>query len=242
MHAKDKPELEVLDPDTTNALLVAEERAAAGQLALELMHEIKNPIETLGHLTYLAAEEAEETEAVRHYMQLAEEQMVTLRHIITNTLGFANSSRVLRSVDLQVLAEAGVRIHQRALNAKGIHLVKDLPGGITARIHMGEMLQVVSNLIVNALEALPADGKLRLRVKRLREEVHITVADNGEGIPSELLDRIFEPYFTTKEERGTGLGLALSRRIVDRHKGRIRIRSSVRPGSSGTVFRISLPA
>ena len=105
-----------------------------------------------------------------------------------------------------------------------------------------ELLQVLSNLIVNALDALPSKGQLSLRLRRRGSGVHIVIADNGHGIKAEHSDRIFQPFFTTKGERGTGLGLALSRAIVERHRGKISMRSSVQPGRSGTMFRIRLPA
>jgi signal transduction histidine kinase len=103
------------------------------------------------------------------------------------------------------------------------------------------MLQVISNLIHNSIDALPQDGILRLRLRKAEGEIHLLIADNGHGIPAEYADEIFQPFITTKEERGTGLGLALTKRIVERHRGTIRMRSSVRPGKSGTLFKISLP-
>ena len=220
----------------------AAERITAGQLALEVMHEIRNPLEALGHLTFLTLDDPRDTEKVVKYMRMAQEQMVILNRIVSQTLGYARTLAEPKPSDLVDLAEAALRIHQRTIEAKKIHLVKDLPSGITAEIRMGEILQVVSNLIVNALDALPADGTLAVRLRKRRGMVHILIADNGHGIPREYAKAIFEPFFTTKEERGTGLGLALSKKIIERHGGRIWVRSSVRPGNSGTTFRISLPS
>lgn len=103
------------------------------------------------------------------------------------------------------------------------------------------MLQVLSNLIVNALDALPASGTLHLRLRKSEGKVHFLIAGNGHGIPAENLQSIFQAFFTTKEERGTGLGLALVKKIVERHDGTIRLRSSIREGRKGTAFKISLP-
>jgi len=97
------------------ALRRSEERAIAGQLALELMHEIKNPLEALGHLTYLTLNESGDTEKVQKYMHLAEEQMATLTQITSQTLGFARSSQTPRPIDLVALAEAALRVHQRVI-------------------------------------------------------------------------------------------------------------------------------
>lgn len=227
---------------TVETLRVVEERAVAGRLALEVMHEIKNPLEALGHLIYLAAGEADHPERAKKYMSLAEEQMATLAHVASQTLGIARISHVPKPIDLVALAEAALRIHQRAIESKKVHLVKDLPKGIVVPVYTGEMLQVLSNLIVNALDALPTDGTLILRLRKRRGEVQFVIADNGHGIPAEHRNEIFEPFFTTKKDRGNGLGLALSKKIIERHRGRISIRSSVRPGKSGTTFKISLPA
>jgi signal transduction histidine kinase len=227
----------------TEALRVSEERATAGRLALEMMHEIRNPLEAVGHLTYLTCAEAEDVEKVRKYMGMAEEQIDTLREIAGETLGFSRVSASPRPIELVTLAEAALRIHRRTIEKKKIHLVKDLPSGIVAEVYLGEMLQVLSNLIVNALDAMPSEkGALSLRLRKRGDEVHIVIADNGCGIGAEHSERVFQPFFTTKNERGTGLGLALSKKIVERHNGRIVMRSSVRPGRSGTMLRISLPA
>ena len=102
-------------------------------------------------------------------------------------------------------------------------------------------IRIVSNLIVNALDAPPENGVLRLRLRKRQAQVEFVIADNGHGIPPDHGDTIFQPFFTTKESGGTGLGLALSKRIIERHNGRIRVRSSVRPGKSATAFKVSLP-
>jgi len=220
----------------------AAERMTAGLLALEVMHEIRNPLEALGHLTFLTLNEPHDPDKVVKYMRMAEEQMSTLNSIVSQTLGFARSNSAPKSSDLVDLAEAAVRIHQRSIDAKKIHLVKDLPSGITAEVRTGEILQVVSNLIVNALDALEANGTLVMRLRRRSGKAHLLIADNGHGIPSEQVKEIFDPFFTTKGDRGNGLGLALSRKIIEGHGGRIWVRSSVRPGRCGTTFGISLPA
>ena len=227
---------------TVAALKLAEERAVAGRLALEMMHEIKNPLEALGHLTFLAAEEADHPDKVRKYMSLAQEQMGTLTHIASQTLGIARISNVPKSIDLVALAEAALRIHQRTIEFKRVHLVKDLPRGMVVAVHTGEMLQVLSNVIVNALDALPFGGTLSVRMRKRRSEVQFVIADNGHGIPAAHRSDIFEPFFTTKEERGNGLGLSLAKKIIERHRGKILVRSSIRPGKSGTTFKIFVPS
>src|SRR5271156_279994 len=214
----------------TEALRKAEERATSGQLALEVIHEIQNPLQALQHITYLALAEARDPTRVRKYLQMADEQLATLSQITSQTLRFARSSQSARRVDLVALAEAAIRIHQRKIEAKQVHLVKDLPRDLVAEVHTGEMLQVISNLIVNALDALPDNGILCLRVRKVQGKVRFSVADNGPGIPPEYSQEIFQPFFTTKQESGTGLGLAVSKKIIERHHGMIRMRSNVSPG------------
>jgi signal transduction histidine kinase len=242
MNRKTISQLQARLSATVETLRTVEERAVAGQLALELMHEIKNPLEALGYIIHLAAEDADHPEEVKKYMCLAAEQMATLNQVASETLGIARTSHIPKPIDLVAIAEAALRIHQRAIEFKKIHLVKDLPEGMVVPVYTGEILQVLSNLIVNALDALSADGTLFLRLRKRQGEVRVLIADNGHGIPEKYKGEIFKPFFTTKEDRGNGLGLALSKKIIEHHRGRISIRSSVRPGKSGTTFKISLPA
>lgn len=227
--------------EVSETLRRAEERATPGLLALELMHEIRNPLEAVGNLTYLAMEEAGDREAVCMYLRRIEEQLATLNHIASQTLGFARTTNFPQQVRLAALAEAALRIHQSRVKAQQIRVVKDFQQELIAQVYTTEMLQVMSNLIVNSLDALPRDGTLRMRLRQRNHEIHIVVADNGHGISEKDINQIFVPFFTTKKV-GNGLGLALSKKIVEHNRGRIQLRSSVRPGKSGTTFKISLPA
>lgn len=226
----------------TEAHRKAEERATAGQLALEMVHEIRNPLEALGHLAYLASEDAGHPDKVREYMKLAEEQMTHLRHLANQILGFAKASSSTVPMDLVAVAEGALRIHRRALQSKKVRLVKDLPEELVAPVYRGEMLQALTNLLGNAIDSLPDEGTIYLRMRKHKDEVHLVVADTGHGIHADHLARIFEPFFTTKGERGTGLGLALTKKIVDHHQGTIRVRSSVSPSRSGTTCKVRIPA
>lgn len=223
------------------ALRQAEIRATVGLLAYEMIHEIRNPLEALSSLTYLAREEADQPEKVRAYLDSAEEQMAHLRYISSKTLRYPKAAFTLERTDLVKVVEAALRIHQRTIGRSHIHLITDLPQPVMAPVHFGEMLQVVSNLLENAIDAVPSDGTIRLRVTAQHNEAHILVADDGHGIPHAYRGSIFKPYFTTKGDRGTGIGLALIEKIVQGHRGRISMHSSVTPGRSGTTFRVSVP-
>lgn len=226
----------------TESLRKAEERATAGQLALELMHEIRNPLEALGHLTYLAREDASDPEAVKRHLWMADEQLIQLRHIASQTLGFARASASAKPICLVVLTEAALRVHQRAIERKQIHVVRQLPDRLQANVFRGELLQAVSNLITNAVDALENGGTLCLRLRKYGEAIYLTVADNGHGISPKQTSSIFEPFFSTKGEQGNGLGLALTRKIIDHHQGSIQVRSRMQPDKRGTSFRVRIPA
>jgi signal transduction histidine kinase len=226
---------------TAEALRRADELATAGRLALEVMHDIRNPLDALRNLNYLTSLRADDPEEVRRYAGLAEEQLAIVMDIADSTLNFTKANNHPTPVSLVSLTEAALRIHQRTIEDKKIRLVKDLPEDVVASVYSGEMLQVISNLLTNALDALPPAGTIHVRLRKRQGEVQLLIADNGHGIPPEHGDEIFRPFFTTKQDRGTGLGLALSQRIVGRHRGTIKMRSSVRPGKSGTLFKISLP-
>lgn len=215
--------------------------AVAGQFAATIMHEINNPLEAISNLNFLLFDEAGDEEAVRGYSKQIDEQLGILIRIAQQTLSFYRPPSEKRQVAALALAEAALRIHQKSIVAKRIRLKVELPRDLTIEAHPGEMLQVLSNLIGNAVDALPAEGALHIRGRRSVHDVHLLVADGGQGIPSSIADKIFDPFVTTKTDKGTGLGLAISKAIVEKHQGRIRSRSSTRPGRSGTAFRISLP-
>lgn len=216
--------------------------AAAGQFAAVVMHEINGPLEAITNLNYLLQQDADNAGLVRQYSQLIDEQIRNLISLSRQTLSFYRSPETREVVAISTLAEAALRVHQKKILAKQIQIRRSLPSDITAEVNPGDLLQVISNLVANAVDALQIEGILQVRVKRCLQEVRIIVADNGSGIPDPIRARIFDPFFTTKRERGTGIGLAISKSIVEKHQGRIRTRSSTRTQRSGTMFRISLPS
>lgn len=227
--------------DFEHTLRDSESRATAGQFSAAIMHEINGPLEAISNLNYLIHIEAEDPPKVREYSGLLETELANVIRIAKQTLSFYKPADVRTPVDLVLVAESALRVHERKISAKGIHLVKDLSPEVVLKVHPGEMLQVLSNLVGNALDALPDHGTLSLRIRKSGRAVNVVVADDGHGIPHHLLNKVFDPFFTTKKERGTGLGLAISKSIVEGHQGRILARSSTREGRCGTAFRISLP-
>jgi C4-dicarboxylate-specific signal transduction histidine kinase len=236
----DEPDLREQLRLTQEALQRSERFALAGRFSGAIMHEIKNPLEAITNLVYLAKLEADNPERVKLYVQQAEEQLELVRTIARQTLSLYREQRTAHDVDLVTLLESALRIHTKYLLEKQVVIQRRLPGTLLIQGNSGELLQVLSNLIVNALEALSHRGRLYLRARSSNEEVHVTIADNGCGIREEFRADLFVPFHTTKGEAGTGLGLWLSKSLVEKHPGRIRWRTSVRPGRSGTAFRISL--
>jgi signal transduction histidine kinase len=230
-----------LRQETQNFVRENHEIVAAGRFAATVMHEINGPLEAVHNLNYLIQQEADNASQVRLFSRMLEEQLDVLTKLSRQTLSFYRSAETWESIAICALAEAALRVHQKMISAKRIDLRKRFKTDVTAEVHAGDMLQVVSNLVANAVDALPENGILCVCVRQFANEAHVTVADNGPGIPASILPKIFDPFFTTKKEHGTGLGLAISKSIIEKHHGRIRSRSTTRPLRNGTVFRISIP-
>ena len=221
----------------TEAALVKTERlATAGRLAATIAHEINNPLEAVTNLVYLARS-APEGE-VRRYLHMVEEELSRIAHITKMTLGFYRESGAPTPVDLGELVREVVALYEAKLRAKNIRVHADAAASQPVLGSRGELRQVIANLVANAVDVLPGGGTIRVATTDSDGGVQLRVFDNGPGIPAENLARIFEPFFTTKAELGTGLGLWVSRQIVEKHGGTIAVEST----STGTCFTISLPS
>jgi len=137
--------------------------------------------------------------------------------------------------------ESALTLHNARFTSGDVAPTRDFQHPATASVFGSEILQVVSNLLLNALDALPKENaKMSMRVRTQGDAVTITVSDNGSGMTPEVMKRLFQPYRSTKEN-GTGIGLWLSKGIVDHHRGSLRVRSSQAKGREGTTFRLSIP-
>jgi signal transduction histidine kinase len=223
------------------ALTRCESRAAAGRLAGAVIHEVNNPLEALTNLIYLTRSLKNASPDVISYMELAETQLVLLGQITRKTLSFYRDQAEAKNFDLAEIVESALSLHSERFRKQEIELKKQIRGPAMATVFAGEILQIASNLILNALDALPTTGAaLCVRVKTTTTKVVVTIADNGHGIPQSTLKTLFQPNKTTKSE-GTGLGLWLSQNIANKHGGRICVRTAVKEGRSGTTFRLSIP-
>jgi PAS domain S-box-containing protein len=229
------------------AMLRAEKLAAVGRLAATIAHEINNPLEAMTNILFLARTHSEATPALRKLLLLAEQELARVATITRQTLGFFRGASEPATTNVASILDDALALYEAKIRAKNIRLVKQVRFNGPIHARSGELRQAFSNLVANAIDAVPDGGQLVLRVSRGRDwrtgmpGVTVTVADSGLGIDPQHRKRIFEPFFTTKQEAGTGLGLWLTREIVLRHSGRIRFRSSSRPGQSGTTISIFLP-
>ena len=230
------------------ALHQSEKLAAVGRLAATIAHEINNPLESVTNLLYLLENHAGLDDAARGYATLAQQELHRVAHIARQTLSFHRETATAVPVKLSELLDNVLRMHARRIASGSVEVKKRYDFDEPVRVLPAEMQQVISNLVLNALEALGSRGKLLVRLARGREwqppfrhGIRLVVADTGSGVPPESRQQIFEPFFTTKGEKGTGLGLWVTSGIVQKHNGRIRLRSNVQPGRSYTCFSIFLP-
>jgi signal transduction histidine kinase len=223
------------------ALQRSERLAVASRFAGAVMHEVNNPLEALTNLVYLTKAAPHDAPAVIANMEIADSQLARLSEITRKTLAFYREQVEAKDFDLVEIAESALLIHSRRAQHQKVEIRKQINGPAKARVFAGEILQVVSNLIINALDAVPETGGiLSLRVRSHKGKVHISVTDNGSGISKSMSKVMFEAHQTTKSH-GTGLGLWLSKSIAERHEGTITYRSEARFGKTGTTFRLTLP-
>jgi PAS domain S-box-containing protein len=228
------------------ALRKTEKLAATGRLAGTMAHEINNPLEAVTHLLYLIEKSGCLDEKTRDYARVATGEVNRIGHIAKQALGFYREAAAPVNVNIADLIDNVVRLYLAAAQNKGVRIETQLETQDTVPAYPGEMRQVVSNLIVNAVDAVPRGGMIKVRVKHGRDwksrrlGIRVLVSDDGAGIPAVSRSHIFEPFFTTKGERGTGVGLWVSQGVVEKHNGSIRMKSSTGE-RHGTTFAVFLP-
>ncbi len=231
------------------ALIKSEKLAAAGRLAATLAHEINNPLQAVTNLMTLLQGSAKLDEQDRVYATMVVEELDRVTELTRQSLSFFRESAAPKAVDIEEVLEGVLNLYSKRIEAKGITVRKQYLTSETINSYPGEIRQVFATLLVNAMEATKTGGTIAIRVrgsshgnKPAMQGVRIVIVDSGVGIPAHEEVRIFEPFFTTKGEQGIGLGLWVAQGIVSRLGGSIRMRSSVRPGKSGTYFSIFLPS
>jgi len=227
----------------------SERLAQAGRLSATIAHEIRNPLDTVSNLIYLLRHEHHGSEASSQYLEMASDELARIAQITGQLLTFHREARTPVDVDLADVLQSVLVLHAPQIRRGHIKVEKCVETERPVRGFPGELRQVFSNLVGNAIEAMPHGGRLILHVRDSSlpgdpacRGVRVTVADTGSGFSLGVRRNLFAPFYTTKGEKGTGLGLWVSRGIIEKHEGTISLRSSTRPGKSGTVFSVFLPA
>ena len=227
------------------AMRKSEKLAAIGQLASSIAHEINNPLEAITNLLYLMRESDSMSE-VQEYVRMAQDELARVTEITLQTLRFHRQQRKPVETDISELLRTVLSLYKGRLLARDIKIDVKLHNAPPIWCLDGEVRQVVNNLVRNSLDAMETGGRLYVRLHSQpnwntgRKGVRLTVADTGEGIRPEIMAHLFEPFQTSKELTGTGLGLWVTQGIVEKHGGYICTKTW-RGKSHGTVFAVWLP-
>jgi len=223
-------------------MLEIEKFAATGRLAATIAHEVNNPMEAIKNAIYLLASAIPDNAAPVYNILKSETERVA--RIVRQMLGLYRNTEQVKPVNVNTIIEDTLLLLNRQLQRANVEVQTQLDVLPDAVIAADQIRQVLSNLVINARDAMPNGGKLRIRSRHipgyddLHGWVRILIADTGSGIPPEMIRSIFEPFVTTKGERGTGLGLWIVKGIIQNHAGKLTVKSRV---GHGTTFKIDLP-
>jgi len=236
--------LNVLDTQRKRAeeqLVRSEKLAAAGRLSATIAHEVNNPLASVMNLLYLAQTE-HSSEKVMGYLRSADTELKRASSITKRTLGFYKDEAKPQDLSLSELVQEVLDFHESSLKSQiqvNAHFYQ--PGAVYARA--GEIRQIIDNLLGNAMDAVQGfeEPEITITVQEISDWVELSVGDNGSGVPRENLEQIFMPFFTTKKDVGTGLGLYVSRQLAEKNGGSLRVESSTIKRFAGTRFLLMLP-
>jgi signal transduction histidine kinase len=230
--------------DSQEALRRTEKLAVAGRLAASIAHEINNPLAAITNLLYLV-NTSKTIEDARKYGLMAQDEVRRVSEIANQTLRFYRSPNAPESVNASQLVDSALALFKAKLRNNNIQVKREYAEDCMFVCSVGEIRQVLVNLIANAIDAMPEGGALYLRTAAAPHPltsvpgIRITIADHGEGVAEAARKKLFEPFFTTKGSIGTGLGLWLTRDIIERGEGYIRFRNHRSP--HGAIFSVWLP-
>lgn len=213
--------------------------AVAGQLAAGVAHEVRNPLATIKVLVEGALRAKNPAPLSRQELTVIHGEIVRLERIVQDYLDFARPPELNRCLgDLRDVVDQAAALLQANARRQGVRLVADYPEQpVWAKVDHDQLRAVLVNLLLNAIEAMPRGGRLHVALATTRQEVQLTVTDTGSGIPPEILKRLFAPFVSGKPS-GTGLGLCISKRIMEYHGGRITAKNRA---EGGAVVAITLP-
>jgi PAS domain S-box-containing protein len=240
-----------MEKKTQSALFANEKLAVAGRLAATIAHEIHNPLDSVSNLLYLLRHDPTAAEAAQ-YLDLAQQELARVTQISRTMLSLYRESKAPVPVPMKDMLDGILLLLERRLLDLHVTVVRDMPKELIVEGFPAELRQVFNNLVMNAAEAVQQSGEIRIRLsavaarvvnnKRLKPGVLVEISDSGPGIPPATMKRLFEPFFTTKGEQGTGLGLWVSRGIVEKHEGTIEISSKEDEAVHGTTVQVYLPS
>jgi PAS domain S-box-containing protein len=224
-----------------------EKLAVVGRLASSIAHEINNPLEAIVNLIYLAERDA--SPETRAYLEQAQLELARVGHIATETLRFNRRTTHASATSISELVDSVLTLHEGRIRSAQINVQRKYSGHEPILVFANELRQVIANLIGNAVDAMIDNPQRQLLVRvrdardprNYRPGVRLTIADTGTGMTPATLRRLYEPFFTTKESTGTGLGLWVTKDIVQKHGGSLRVRSRSGNAISGTVFSVFIP-
>ena len=226
------------------ALRTAEKLAATGKLANAIAHEINNPLESITNLLFLARS-SDSLSFVQEMLKLASVQMDRVSRITRQTLAFHRETEYPVPVDVGAIVEEVTALYERVAASHRVRIKCERQPTLTLYGFPGQLTQVFGNLIRNATEAALPGTTVTIRIREVSRAgqtgTRVTIHDRGRGIPPEIQKKIYDPFFTTKDLKGSGLGLWTSKQLIQRHGGSIRFRTSCRQGASGTMFEVFLP-
>lgn len=227
---------------TTRQLIVSEKLAAIGEITAGVAHEINNPLGVIqGNIDVIRDDLGPRADSLRTEFSLIQDQIQAILILVSKLLGFARPEEYAETgagQDPNSVIRDTLPLVQHLLGEAKIDIQLDLQSVGAVQISTAELQQVLVNLMINAIQAMPDGGTLSLRSETLQTKIRITAADTGQGMPPEVLSRVFDPFFTTKRSLGTGLGLSITRTLISRAGGTISATSQ--PGQ-GSQFVIDLP-
>jgi len=238
---KVEEQIKVLNAELEEALRRSDRLANTGRSMASLAHEINNPIDTLSNIVFMLQSEKNLSKHQKDLVGMATHELDRLITITRQTLAPHRQSLQPVVVTVNELLDAVGESFGRKLQQAGITVSRNYEHNGQVRVIAGELRQVITNIISNAIDAMPNGGSLRLETRVHTPSVEIRVGDTGGGIRPENLEAIFKPFFTTKGEKGLGVGLWVSRRIIEKLGGTIAVDSSTQPEDHGTWFSITLP-
>jgi PAS domain S-box-containing protein len=221
-------------------LLQAEKIAATGRMAASIAHEINNPLESVVNLIYLARNSNGISKQAREFLETAEREVERVSHIARQTMGFFRDTNRAVEVCVHDLLEDVLTVYRSKIYSRAVLVQRDYQPIRAIKLRKGELTQVLSNLIANAIDAMPNGGNLKVSAREAsrgeREGIEIAVEDEGCGIPQQVMPQLFEAFFTTKTDTGNGLGLWVVKQIVEAHQGCVQVQGEVGKGSRFSVF------